>query len=379
MMKKIILLAVLAVGSILLLAGCGKTKMDLKEYLDVEFEGVSGKGTAIVTFDSEEFEDDLRDTKVGGELSKKKRQRFVESFEVKVKESEDLSNGDKVVVTLDYDEKDAKEYGFEFANVKTEYTVEDLKELKEVDAFQYMDVTVEGVSPNITLDLDNNSDEDVMEDFYFYVDEDRYNFKIGDKVKIKVSYSEYDLEEAGYMVKEETTEYEIKEGDAYITKYEQVTDEGLTQMKQLAEAEIQEAFADRYQYTSLMNNTVQAVANTYYPYNFDLASVQKTELILSKAYVFVNKDLGDNYFYGTKNAVLLMYEVSVADSVVTSPTKIYIPVFVTDVVLGKDGKITVEEDQVAYSKNAVSSVWDDVYKAVVTENEDEFDVEEHTY
>lgn len=379
MMKKIILLAVLAVGSILLLAGCGKTKMDLKEYLDVEFEGVSGKGTAIVTFDSEEFEDDLRDTKVGGELSKKKRQRFVESFEVKVKESEDLSNGDKVVVTLDYDEKDAKEYGFEFANVKTEYTVEDLKELKEVDAFQYMDVTVEGVSPNITLDLDNNSDEDVMEDFYFYVDEDRYNFKIGDKVKIKVSYSEYDLEEAGYMVKEETTEYEIKEGDAYITKYEQVTDEGLTQMKQLAEAEIQEAFADRYQYTSLMNNTVQAVANTYYPYNFDLASVQKTELVLSKAYVFVNKDLGDNYFYGTKNAVLLMYEVSVADSVVTSPTKIYIPVFVTDVVLGKDGKITVEEDQVAYSKNAVSSVWDDVYKAVVTENEDEFDVEEHTY
>lgn len=379
MMKKIILLAVLAVGSILLLAGCGKTKMDLKEYLDVEFEGVSGKGTAIVTFDSEEFEDDLRDTKVGGELSKKKRQRFVESFEVKVKESEDLSNGDKVVVTLDYDKKDAKEYGFEFANVKTEYTVEDLKELKEVDAFQYMDVTVEGVSPNITLDLDNNSDEDVMEDFYFYVDEDRYNFKIGDKVKIKVSYSEYDLEEAGYMVKEETTEYEIKEGDAYITKYEQVTDEGLTQMKQLAEAEIQEAFADRYQYTSLMNNTVQAVANTYYPYNFDLASVQKTELVLSKAYVFVNKDLGDNYFYGTKNAVLLMYEVSVADSVVTSPTKIYIPVFVTDVVLGKDGKITVEEDQVAYSKNAVSSVWDDVYKAVVTENEDEFDVEEHTY
>lgn len=378
-MKKIILLAVLAVGSILLLAGCGKTKMDLKEYLDVEFEGVSGKGTAIVTFDSEEFEDDLRDTKVGGELSKKKRQRFVESFEVKVKESEDLSNGDKVVVTLDYDKKDAKEYGFEFANVKTEYTVEDLKELKEVDAFQYMDVTVEGVSPNITLDLDNNSDEDVMEDFYFYVDEDRYNFKIGDKVKIKVSYSEYDLEEAGYMVKEETTEYEIKEGDAYITKYEQVTDEGLTQMKQLAEAEIQEAFADRYQYTSLMNNTVQAVANTYYPYNFDLASVQKTELVLSKAYVFVNKDLGDNYFYGTKNAVLLMYEVSVADSVVTSPTKIYIPVFVTDVVLGKDGKITVEEDQVAYSKNAVSSVWDDVYKAVVTENEDEFDVEEHTY
>lgn len=379
MMKKIILLAVLAVGSILLLAGCGKTKMDLKEYLDVEFEGVSGKGTAIVTFDSEEFEDDLRDTKVGGELSKKKRQRFVESFEVKVKESEDLSNGDKVVVTLDYDKKDAKEYGFEFANVKTEYTVEDLKELKEVDAFQYMDVTVEGVSPNITLDLDNNSDEDVMEDFYFYVDEDRYNFKIGDKVKIKVSYSEYDLEEAGYMVKEETTEYEIKEGDAYITKYEQITDEGLTQMKQLAEAEIQEAFADRYQYTSLMNNTVQAVANTYYPYNFDLASVQKTELVLSKAYVFVNKDLGDNYFYGTKNAVLLMYEVSVADSVVTSPTKIYIPVFVTDVVLGKDGKITVEEDQVAYSKNAVSSVWDDVYKAVVTENEDEFDVEEHTY
>lgn len=379
MMKKKILLAALAVGSILLLAGCGKTKMDLKEYLDVEFEGVSGKGTAIVTFDSEEFEDDLRDTKVGGELSKKKRQRFVESFEVKVKESEDLSNGDKVVVTLDYDKKDAKEYGFEFANVKTEYTVEDLKELKEVDAFQYMDVTVEGVSPNITLDLDNNSDEDVMEDFYFYVDEDRYNFKIGDKVKIKVSYSEYDLEEAGYMVKEETTEYEIKEGDAYITKYEQVTDEGLTQMKQLAEAEIQEAFADRYQYTSLMNNTVQAVANTYYPYNFDLASVQKTELVLSKAYVFVNKDLGDNYFYGTKNAVLLMYEVSVADSVVTSPTKIYIPVFVTDVVLGKDGKITVEEDQVAYSKNAVSSVWDDVYKAVVTENEDEFDVEEHTY
>lgn len=378
-MKKKIVLAALAVGSILLLAGCGKTKMDLKEYLDVEFEGVSGKGTAIVTFDAEEFEDDLRDTKAGGELSKKKRQRFVESFEVKVKESEDLSNGDKVVVTLDYDKKDAKEYGFEFENVKTEYTVEDLKELKEVDAFQYMEVTVEGVSPNVTLDLKNKSEDKVMEDFYFYVDEDRYNFKIGDKVKIKVSYSEYDLEEAGYMVKEETTEYEIKEADAYITKYEQITDEGLTQMKQLAEAKIQEAFADRYQYTSLMNNTVQAVANTYYPYNFDLASVQKTELVLSKAYLLVNKDLEDDYFYGIRNAVLLMYEVSVADSVITNPTKIYIPVFVTDVVLGKDGKITVEEDQVAYSKNTVSSVWDDVYKAVVTENEDKFDAEEHTY
>lgn len=131
-----------------------KTKIDLRDYVDVEFYGEDGKGTAEIDWKDKKL---LKAVVEGLDMKKKDREDVWDALrnadysevedifddndldwddfqemmddvinDTELDEDKHLENGDKVVVTFDYDNKDAKEFGLKFKGKSKKFKVEGL-------------------------------------------------------------------------------------------------------------------------------------------------------------------------------------------------------------------------------------------------------------
>lgn len=126
--KKLLLLVVSLV-QMMILVGCGETTVDVKQIIDISYDGLQGYGTATVKQDTDAIDKIL-------EGSKLYRSQLVDCLTVDVVNGADLSNGDTVTVQVGVDEKKAKEYALKFINTgDIEYTVSGLQEAIVIDPF----------------------------------------------------------------------------------------------------------------------------------------------------------------------------------------------------------------------------------------------------
>ena len=131
-----------------------KTTIDLRDYVDVEFDGKDGKGTASIEWKSRKFykavingldmkksdREDLWDAIKDGDTSDIEdifddNDLDMDDFEemmddvvsdTELDEDKHLENGDKVVVTFDYDNKVAKKFGLKFKGKSKKFKVKGL-------------------------------------------------------------------------------------------------------------------------------------------------------------------------------------------------------------------------------------------------------------
>ena len=169
-MKKILLMLAVGIVSVGLLTGCGgSSSINLTDYATVNFDGIDGKGTATVNYDLTQLEKDF----VGdddGNISQEEAQELVNfaSFEMSIKweldKQEALSNGDKVKLTITYNEDSAKEQKIKIKGDTTkEFEVSGLKEPITLDAFDPeifdtdtgVKISYEGISPMASIVIEN--------------------------------------------------------------------------------------------------------------------------------------------------------------------------------------------------------------------------------
>ena len=89
----------------------------------------------------------------------------------------DLSAGDKIHVTVKYDEDDLKEAKIKLTNTEFDITVneDDLAKLVEIDPFKGFTVSCEGYEGNPSISWDYSSiDEEISQMFYYTYDSDSY-------------------------------------------------------------------------------------------------------------------------------------------------------------------------------------------------------------
>ncbi len=235
------------------------TKIDAEELFRVDFSGLDGNGTAVVSFaygpeasygvenirsfsedwDEEEIYeylvsgyDDLceeyeeltdeeknkyEDLKSSDYLSlesreisrafskadsrrdaEKMRDALIECISFDISDDKDLSNGDTVTVTLDVDEDELKDEGIKLKLKKSyEVKVSGLEDGEELDPFKDINVVFEGDdgSGNVYVNTDS-CDSFVRNKFSFRVsDGNNWEFSNGDKITIKASYLGYDYDE----------------------------------------------------------------------------------------------------------------------------------------------------------------------------------------
>lgn len=135
-MKKIISTFLVGVMLLYAITGCGSKNenagINLMDYAAVSFDGDNGEGTANVDVDYDSLETDM----VGGQdkvdaLELEDAMKYlnaVEKISYSFDKSDNLSNGDTIVLTVSYDETTVNEAGVIFDDTLTkEYTVSGLK------------------------------------------------------------------------------------------------------------------------------------------------------------------------------------------------------------------------------------------------------------
>lgn len=128
-MKKIIALTMLLVIILSMLTACGGRKINMSDYVSVTFSGGNGNGTAHVRFDTLRFESDIMSGRSGKENTWEYAAKLT-SLEMTIiceaDKTTGLSNGDKVKVTISYDNGKARNLGVSLGGLTETFRVEGL-------------------------------------------------------------------------------------------------------------------------------------------------------------------------------------------------------------------------------------------------------------
>ena len=246
MKKTKLLLAAAGVLMAFGLSGCGKTKVDLNEYVTINFEGYDTIGTAYYEIDYKHFvrdiEDSLKLTKEGEEerrdmkdaaealgLGRSEADMLATYLIGGLDKAEGLSNGDEVTFSWDLDIDEIEE------RFKVELTYEDITEkvkgLEEAEAFDPFDgFTIEftGTSPNGQASAHNNTSHGV--DLNYILDTNS-GLSNGDVITVTVDsyYSddvlEYCVENYGMLPTVLEKEFTVEGLPEYIASASELSDD----------------------------------------------------------------------------------------------------------------------------------------------------------
>ena len=282
------------------------TKVDVFDGLQVTYSGLSGKGYAI--FDTNDCD------------------TFTQDYVYFEYSESDLSNGDTITVTAQYDSNDAEENLVIVENDTKEFTVSGLKEPEEIDPFENLEITYTGASPYITASIDSTKCNSLVNNYISFSTDDGY-FRNGDTLTVTATYSEYDAEEYGFIVTNETKTYTVENQPEYVTSLD-----GLD-LKAL-----QSELDDKLTVTTTANKGDSSFADVYLGYK-DFVSIAsnalKSQYLVSLKTSFEDKFDGYNYNY---NRYIQIYEYTLNTE--NEQKKVYVAVYVNNICKNSDGTIS---------------------------------------
>lgn len=214
----LILAMVLLIGCPLLVfigvtaVNSNKHKLDFKEMLNFEIEGLNTKGTINVLdnfskYDNKHFLEQLfpDDTK---QKAKEKLTEIMKTVEFKFSKETDLENGDKITVEIYYDENLVENYDIKTKNVEFTIDVEGLPYGEKIDVFNGLDVVYSGISGKGTIVFDNSFCNEFVQEYvkFYYVES---NLKNGDIINVIANYDPEIANSQGKIIESETKQYTV--------------------------------------------------------------------------------------------------------------------------------------------------------------------------
>lgn len=229
------------------LSGCGRTTIDLNDYLTYKFTGVNGYGEISYTIQSDAIVDDHpKAFELSGNneelLSDIGAYLDAENLNGSWDKSKDLSNGDDVVFTWDESTISAleEEYKVKFKDDEIQATVDGLEKVEQYDAFQGLEVSFEGYAPGGRVDIDAS---DCEIDSLKYTAKPSENLKNGDKVTVTVAVPDDCAKTYGKVPKETSKEYTVSGLDGFVTTAADIPEDTMNAMKKQAEDTLKAWFA----------------------------------------------------------------------------------------------------------------------------------------
>lgn len=200
------------------------TKIKLSDYTVLTLSGFDNYGSADVEVDLDPAYPD-----------------FWSTVTASVDSRENLSNGDSLTITYIYDEKVAKESRLKVDSSDAVITVSGLAAPTIVDEdylFSGLDIVQEGISPKVTLALDNNSEDGFVSQVVYSLDTERSFYANGDEVRITAEIPDELLTSHQYVLDSGVSDcvytYTVAGDQEYITDASYITDEVLTELENAA-------------------------------------------------------------------------------------------------------------------------------------------------
>lgn len=247
----VVLVAVLAIG-LSVYGKYQKSKIDLSQYISADFTGYETVGRAAANVNEQLLEYGILEAK-GAKIPKSSKNgestpadsmkmlsqimtntdlmNMVDGMEVSVSPNENLKNGDKVTITLNYDSTLMKKLGVRFQNNTKTVEVSGLLPVIEINPFDSLEVTFSGIAPEGYVQLNTNRENYDLPYLGFEADKTE-NLNIGDTITVTLPQNaEETALENGYKLTETTKTYTVENLDQYITSIAQISDDMLAAMK----------------------------------------------------------------------------------------------------------------------------------------------------
>ena len=208
--KSIIIILVIvilcAIGSLIYYLGFASKTIDLSQYITLDYEGFDGSATATASVNEEALNEFLKDE----DLARNLANRIEENLSLS--ESEDLSNGDEIEITVDISSSWLEDNRLELQSDTFTVTVDGVEEAGTIDMSDYIDLTYTGFNgyASVEANIDTTAlaktinDETLTSQIVNRTEfeiENNGNLSNGDEIKITITTDEDWLEENGYKLK----------------------------------------------------------------------------------------------------------------------------------------------------------------------------------
>ena len=286
--------------------------------------------------------------------------KLADSIKASISET-DISNGDKLTVTVEYDAELAEKIGITVS--KSEYTVRasGIGQGEETDLFANIEVIFAGISPNAYVVINNNWKDGYISKLQFTADKSN-DVKIGDEITIICSASPEDLARHGIVAKQLSVVYKADRLSSYVTSVSQIDMEMLQSMQNEAQKTIHSQTEDK-----TFRMLYRATGNRDYLYALNEETTANIQLVDKLLLTRKNVSEAD-----TGNYVYLIYsaEVSNADSMET----VYFVFEYSEGYVTVDGEFNILHDEPA-ERYSCSTDYEALYQEKIGAKEDLYNVE----
>ena len=319
-------------------------KVNLTNYVDkVTFEGFDTRGTADIKVNEKQLKKDL-----AKKLKKPKASDFtkgkkdyddildglqgifdsvtdessyaeilMDSVSFSIDPSSDLSNGDTVKLVIKYDNEVAKKFGIKFTKDEKSYKVKGLKDLQEVDPFDGVSLSVEGVSPYLSVSIVSNNS--TFSEYDYNIENEAEHYAKGDKVTVYVNNETLESaeEEYGYKFKTNSKDFTLDNVPEYVSSLSQLSDDDNKKLQNQAKDVVEAYLAQEDEY------------------------FEASDLKYVGSYLLYSKEIGNDSYYGDSNDYYCVFSAKVTNN--KHSKTVYFPVLFKNI--NKCG-----EDEVIYEE-----------------------------
>lgn len=360
MKKKLLLLAL----SCTLLVGCGSNKIDLIDFISVEFSGGNGAGTASVSLDTASLRTELSENYKGAPINESSDiSSIISSINYSFDNNSELSNGDEILLEITWNETIVENAKYTF-NAKTQtYKIAGLPERETLDLFDGVELIYDGVSPNASVLVRTTSDNTLLENVRYNID--KYQVANGDEIVVTASFSTSVISENDYIIPQKEKTFTVQGADEYVKSYSDIDEDAIARLTAQSDDILASTLANKSTYLSAMHQSSSS-------YGFDINGVTIKSKELKSIYFASFKDGLDKSWGDVYNSTFLVYEVTATDSLSETVTAL-VTIYCKDFIKRAEGDTSFEISNVVYNKGFATQ--DQLTTNVVDTNKAKYEFE----
>lgn len=203
-------------------------KFDVWDYITISYEGANGYASPDFTLNKDKLYKELMGKSTDSDKSYNVKM-LIASIEITT-EAGDVSNGDKYKVTIDFDKKYEDAVGISMGSGSRKIKAAGIQKGTAISLFDNVDVMFAGISPEATVNISNNWEDEYLSGLTFTADKTA-GIKFGDTVNITCNVTYEDIARHGYLAEKLEQSYDADKLPSFATNVSQVDSKVIEQVK----------------------------------------------------------------------------------------------------------------------------------------------------
>lgn len=203
-------------------------KFDVWDYVTISYEGANGYASPDFTLNKDKLYKGLMGKSTDSDKSYNVKM-LIASIDITT-EAEDVSNGDKYKVTIGFDKKYEDAVGISMGSGSRKIKASGIQKGTAISLFDNVDVMFAGISPEATVNISNNWEDEYLSGLTFTADKTT-GIKFGDYVNVTCDVTYEDIARHGYLAEKLEQSYDADKLPSFATNVSQIDSKVIEQVK----------------------------------------------------------------------------------------------------------------------------------------------------